>query len=405
MIDGVVIGAGPAGLLASAALTARGVDHVVLERARPGASWRAQRWDGFRLNTPGWASAVFDEVEGEKYFTAAELLTRLDVLAAAADVREGVEVRGLSSEADGFALDTSTGLLRCRTVVVATGDENVARLPAMAGQVRDRVRSMHAAEYRSPTGLPPGRVLVVGSGQSGCQITGELLAAGREVVLATSPVGRVPTGYRGQDAYALLVKAGFFDQSADLMPDPRMLRAPQPILAPGAQPLSLQRLARAGARLTGRVTAVDQGVVRFDGSAAANVHAGDAFAAQAAAMLDAIITRFGIDAPPPAADEDDGPVRLAPPEPLALDELAAIVWATGFTGDFGWLHPELLGADGSPRHTGTQGAAPGLAYVGLRWLTRRSSAMLLGMPADAASAADRVQAALIGARSVVPTNR
>jgi hypothetical protein len=54
MADCVVVGAGPAGLAASLALDARGVDHVVLERGRAGETWRSQRWDSFRLNTVGW---------------------------------------------------------------------------------------------------------------------------------------------------------------------------------------------------------------------------------------------------------------------------------------------------------------------------------------------------------------
>ena len=51
-LDGVVVGAGPAGLAASTALTAAGVEHLVLERGQPGQSWRDQRWDSLRLNNP-----------------------------------------------------------------------------------------------------------------------------------------------------------------------------------------------------------------------------------------------------------------------------------------------------------------------------------------------------------------
>lgn len=394
MIDCVVVGAGPAGLLTSSALTARGIDHVLIERGRAGQSWRLQRWAGFRLNTPGWASGVFDASGAEEYFGAPDVLERLAALAAVADVREGVDVRRLAPDADSFILDTSEGRERCRTVVVATGDENLPRLPSLAHRIPDGIASVHAADYRSPGELPPGPVLVVGSGQSGCQIADELLTAGREVVLATSPVGRVPTGHRGQDAFALLVGAGFFDQSPDALPDPAMMHAPQPLLAPGQRPMSLQRLARCGARLAGRVVAIDNARIHFDDSAPASIAAGDAFAAQAAGMLDDIIARLGIDAPPAQPDEADRPVDITPQGAIALREVAAVVWATGFTGDFGWLHPDLVDSDGRPRHDGTGGAVPGLSYVGLRWLTRRSSATLLGMPGDAAAAARDVAAGL-----------
>lgn len=396
MIDCMVVGAGPAGLLTSAALTGRSIEHVVLERSRVGQSWRAQRWDGFRLNTPGWASALFDAAGAGAYFGASAVVERLAGMAATAEVREGVAVHRLDPVAEGFVLETTAGRMRCSAVVVATGDENVPRLPALVRHVPDRIVSLHTAAYRSPDALPPGRVLVVGSGQSGCQIADELLAAGRRVVLATSPVGRVPTRYRGQDAYALLVRAGFFDQSPDALPDPEMLNAPQPILAPDARPLSLQRLARAGARLAGRLTAVDDACVHFDDSAAANAAAGDAFAARVTGMLDGLIARLGIDAPPASPDEADRPAEFPPLRSVDLDDIAAIVWATGFTGEFGWLHPDLLTVGGRPRHDGIHGAAPGLIYVGLRWLTRRNSATLLGMPADAAAAAQHVHAVLTG---------
>ena len=397
MIDCVVIGAGPAGLMTSAALAGRGIEHAVLERGRVGQSWRCQRWHAFRLNTPGWASGLFGATGAEEYFGAPDVVERLVALAAAAEVREGIGVSRLAPDAGGFTLDTTDGQLRCKTVVVATGDENVPRLPWLAQGVPGRIASIHTADYRAPE-LPPGRVLVVGSGQSGCQITHELLGAGREVVLATSPVGRVPTGYRGQDAYALLVKAGFFDQSPGDLPNPAMMHAPQPVLAPGARPLSLQRLARAGATLAGRVVAIDNAVVHFDHSAPANIAAGDAFAAQAGSMLDAIIARLDPGAPPARVDAADRPVDLDSPAAIELREIAAIIWATGLTGNFGWLHPDLLDAHGRPCHDGTQGTAPGLSYVGLRWLTRRSSATLLGMPEDAASAARGVHAALARVR-------
>jgi putative flavoprotein involved in K+ transport len=70
------------------------------------------------------------------------------------------------------------------------------------------------------------------------------------------------------------------------------------------------------------------------------------------------------------------------------------VWCTGFTGDFSWLHPGLLDAGGRPRHADAAGSAPGLWYVGLRWLVRRGSGILFGFPGDAATVADAVSAHL-----------
>jgi putative flavoprotein involved in K+ transport len=396
VIDCVVVGAGPAGLAASAALTERDVEHVVLERGRAGESWRTQRWDSFRLNTPGWMNELLGEQARDAFATGSEVVQRLEKVAADAPVRAGVEVAGLAPAGDGYALRTGGGDLRARTVVVATGDQNVPRVPALARTLPDRIAQYHTADYRGPALLPAGAVLVVGSAQSGCQIAEDLLAAGRRVVLATSPAGRFTWRHRGGDTVEWLVEAGFFDQRPQDLPDPSVMRAAQPIVASGGRSLSLQALARAGATLVGRPVAVAGERVTFDDSVTANVAAGDAFAARARGMVDDLIRRRGLDAPPPEPDDTETPVELDPPQVLDLrdHDVASVVWCTGFTGDFTWLDPALVGADGQPRRQDAAAAAPGLWYVGLKWLVRRSSGILLGFPRDAATVAAAVRAHL-----------
>jgi putative flavoprotein involved in K+ transport len=396
VLDCVVVGAGPAGLAASAALTDRGVEHEIFERGRVGESWRTQRWDSFRLNTPGWMNEMLGEQARDAYATGAEVVERLDQLAADCPIHAGVRVARLAPAADGYVLRTADGDLRARTVVAATGDANVPRIPALAGAFPDRVAQYHAADYRRAGLLDEGGVLVVGSGQSGCQIAEDLRAGGREVVLATSPVGRAPTPYRGRDTIEWLVEAGFFDQRPQDLPDPSMMRAPNPLFAPGGRSLSLQALARAGVTLVGRPVAMDGERVSFDASVAANVAAADAFAERARDMVDDIIRRHGLNAPP--AEPDDTGLPVEPNPPMALDlrahEIASVVWCTGFTGDFSWLDPALVDADSQPRHDGAAAPAPGVWYVGLRWLTRRSSSLLHGFPRDAATVADAIEACL-----------
>jgi putative flavoprotein involved in K+ transport len=399
LIDCAVVGAGPAGLATSAALTARGVEHVVLERGQVGESWRTQRWDSFRLNTPGWMNQLLGEQPRDAYATGVEVVQRLEELAADRPVREGVPVARLAPAGDGYALATGQGNVLARTVVVATGDQNLPKVPALAGTFPDRVAHYHTADYRGPDQLPEGAVLVVGSAQSGCQITEDLLAGGRRVVLATSPVGRVPFRHRGRESIDWLAEAGFMDQRPRDLPDPSVVHAAMPILAPG-RGLSLQALARAGATLVGRPVAVDGERVSFDGSAKANVAVGDAFAARMRAMVDQIIRRRGVDAPPAEPDDHDAPVDLDPPSSLDLraGQVASVVWCTGFSGDFSWLDPALVDVDGQPRHEDAAATAPGVWYVGLRWLTRRRSSIFFGFPDDAATVADAVRAHLTGRR-------
>jgi putative flavoprotein involved in K+ transport len=390
-IDCAVVGGGPAGLATSVALAERGVDHVVLERDRAGGTWRDQRWDSFRLNTAGWMNTMLSGQERYAYAPRREVVERLEGIAAGCPVREGVRVERLAPAGHGWALATGDGELRARTVVVATGDQNVPRVPALAARLPGRVAQLHAATYRNPAQLPEGAVLVVGTAQSGCQIAEDLLAGGRRVVLATSPAGRVPFRHRGRDILEWLIEAGFMDQRPRDLPDPAAMRAPMPIIAPG-RGLSLPGLARAGATLAGRPVTVDGERVGFDDSAAANLAAGDAFAARVRTTVDELIQRRGLDAPPAEPDEHDLPVRLDPPAVLDLRaaEVGSVVWCTGFTGDFSWLDPGLAGPGGLPRHTGGAAPAPGLWYLGLRWLRRRGSSILYGFSGDAAWVAGQV---------------
>ena len=395
MIDCVVAGAGPAGLAVSAALDNLEVDHAVLERERVGQSWRTQRWDSLRLNNPGWMNPMLGPQEPDTYLTATEVVDRLDRLAASRPVHERITVTGLKPHLDGWLLETSDGTNRARTVVVATGGENRPRTPALARALPTRISQVHAAHYRAPEQLPAGGVLVVGSGQSGYQITEELLSAGRPVWLVTSPVGRVPASHRGRDTVAWLVKHGFFDLRPQDVTDPATLQRPQPLIAPGGRSVSLQTLARAGVTLTGRLVDVDRDQLSFDDNLVENLATADRYAAEIRSLLDQTIPPERL-AVPIEPDDADTPAQVVPLPSLDLraENITTVVWATGYTGDFSWLPPALLDASGLPRHAGTAAPIPGLWYAGLRWLTRRSSGNFLGFPVDAANTARAVRAHL-----------
>lgn len=389
--DCVVVGAGPAGLAASAALSARHIDHVVLERDQVGHSWRTQRWDSLRLNNPGWMNPMLGPQQSDSYLSARDVVVRLNQLAARCPIREQVRVVAVHRHRDRWVLHTSDGDVASRTLVVASGGENVPQTPPLSRVISDTVVQLHSAGYRSPTQLPPGGVVVVGSAQSGYQIAEELLAAGRRVVVATSPVGRAPARHRGRDTVEWLYDYGFFDQRTQDLADPAVISAPQPLLAPGGRGASLQRLLRCGAIVTGRLIAVHEDVLQFDASAPATVAAADRYAADIRSLLDRLLPAAARSVPV-EPDEADDPVRLEPPLAVHLeqDDIGVVVWATGYVGDFSWLAADFLDAAGAPRRIGTAGVAPGLWYVGLRWLTHRTSGNFLGFPADAATVAAEV---------------
>ena len=321
-VGAIVIGAGQAGLAASYHLTQSGIDHVVLERGRIGETWRSQRWDTFVLNTPGWLSHVrpVDHHDGEGrddgFLSAAAFALRLESFAAEhrAPVRAGVTVtriEPLGRPGSGFrvSIESADGPdeLTGRAVVVATGIQNVPRIPSIAAAFPPWLAQLTAADYRRPSDLPVGAVLVVGGAQSGVQIAEDLLAAGRAVYLCTSRVGRLRRRYRGRDMIARLFDAGFYDMTPAQLPDQAMRSWPIPQtsgVGPLGHTVSLQSLAQQGATLLGRPTEVAGDRMSFDNTVGANVAFGDRISHDLKGLVDDHIRRAGVDLPP--VEEDVG---------------------------------------------------------------------------------------------------
>lgn len=405
-VECVVVGAGPAGLAASAALTDRGVDHLVLERSRPAASWRDQRWRSFRLNTPGWFNDLLGGQAHDAFADREEVVERLDDRARGCPVRSETPVTRLEPVRDRFRLEAAGTEVVARTAVLATGDQNDPLTPGLAASLPADVCQVHAASYWSAEDLPPGAVLVVGSAQSGGQIAADLLDAGRRVLLSTSPVARLPWYHRGRPIVEWLVPAGFFDQRPQDLPDPAAMRAPQPIVGSGGRSLSLQSLARRGALLVGRLVDVRGSVLVFDDGVAKAIAAGDAVARQLRQLADAAIDAQGVQAPASTADDaDDADEAVTdeggtvdPPRSLHLrdDDIGAVVWCTGFGADDAYLDQALLDERGTARRDGAAGAVPGLWLIGRKWLRRRDSGIFRGFPSDAAHVADAVVGHLAG---------
>jgi putative flavoprotein involved in K+ transport len=381
-----VVGAGAAGLTVSRGLAAAGVEHDVLERAEVADTWLRQRWDSFRLNTPGWMNSALGQVAPTSFSYRDEIVRLLGEQAASLPVRTGTPVVGLAMDGDRFVVRTPAEELRVPAVVVASGMQNVPRVPAVAGRLPPGLLQLHAADYRNAGQLPDGAVLVVGSAQSGCQIAEDLALAGRSVYLSTSRVARFPWWYRGRDLMGWLVDCGFWDQRPQDLPDPAMTRNPQPVVASGGRSLSLPILGGLGVHLLGRLVSVDADTVAFDGSLVDNVRFADEGAARLTDLVDTYIAEQMIDAPEPQPDSGAGPVQASAPLELGMSarDITTVIWCTGFTGDLSWAQLPITDETGTVRHDGCRAPVPGLWLMGFPWLTRRRSGILYGFPFDAA---------------------
>jgi len=402
LVDVVVVGAGQAGLTVSYYLRSLGVEHVVLERGRAGESWRSARWDSFTLVTPNWMTRLpgYDVAAGTggTFLPREEVVSLLDGFARGLPVRSGTEVGSVEARDRGYEVLTAAGRITARAVVVAGGGQRRPVIPALASALPADIHQTDAGHYRNPDALPPGAILVVGSGQSGMQIAVDLMLAGREVLLATSRVPRVPRRYRGRDTHEWAVELGLYDQPAEAVTDPAEFRRPHPMLsgAHGGQTLSYHQLARDGARLLGRLAGAEGYTLRFGPELPENIRYADQAAEQFRRTVDGYVTRAGLVAPPPDMDPAEWPEPASGQVPRTLDaraeHISTVLWCTGFGPDTGWLRVPVLRADGTVEHARGVTAFPGLYVVGHPWLSNRGSGLLYGVAADAARIAQHITA-------------
>jgi putative flavoprotein involved in K+ transport len=394
----VVIGAGPAGLATSHELVQAGVEHVVLERGRIGETWRG-RWDSFCLVTPNWTvqlpGGAYDGDDPDGFMPRDEVVGHLTRYAAAfgAPVRERTSVTSLEAVADGgFTLQTPGGEIHADRVVVATGAYQRPHRPATVGSLPADLLAMDVEGYRNPAALPAGRILIVGSGQSGCQIAEELVKAGRDVFLACGRAPWSPRRIGGRDLTWWAIETGFVEQRVQDLPDPSA-RLTANLLATGSgggHDLHLRTLHAIGVNLLGHFLGADDGGARFANDLAETVAWGDERYRQFTGLIARHVTEH--DLPMPEIPEPE-PFDARPPDRVDLDEIGAVIYTSGFRPDYGsWVKvPGAFDDVGFPIHVeGASVAAPGLYFVGVHFLRKRKSSVLFGMGEDAALVAQQI---------------
>lgn len=406
-IDTLVIGGGQAGLATSYWLTRAGIRHLVLERQeRLGGSWH-DRWDSFCLVAPNYTLLLpgmpYAGPDPEGFLPRDEVVRYVRDYAAKveAPLRMGTAVGRLAAANGGLEACCGDTTFVARNVVLATGPYQRPKVPAMSRRMTSRVQQIHSHHYRRPAQLAEGGVLVVGTGQSGTQIAEELHQAGREVHLAVSTCPRVPRRYRGRDVIWWLLQwflhgreAGVPFPTVDDLPSPaaRFGCFPHVSGKDGGHDIDLRRMARMGVRLYGRLESASGTCVRFSDDLPERLAAVDkGFDEHLRPGFDAYIAAAGIDAPPDDRPPSDGYV---PPTKTELDldaaGIGAVVWATGYDMDFGWVDLPVMDEWGYPRHTRGVTTYPGLYAVGLRWLYTEPSSVFAGVGADAAHVVEHI---------------
>ena len=383
----------------------------MLERGEVGHTWRTQRWDSFTLNTPNWMrglpGSVYAGSAPDAFAPTAEWIEQLEryVRDRSLPVRTHTEVTAVSPDGSGgFTIATSAGeRLGARNVIVAAGVQNAPKLPPVARDIDPKIERLTTADYRRPAQLRPGAVLVVGSAQSGCQIAEDLLAAGREVFLATGNVGRLPRRLRGRDTLAWLDEVGWFRQRPQDLPDPAMVRWAQPQTSgtgPRGHTVSYQSLAARGVTLLGHFEGAAGDRLSFGDDLPAHIRFADEFAAQIRKTVDEHIARSGVDHPATEPDPADAPVddpsRYDAPTTLdlAARDIRSVIFSVGFGADLSWLRVPVLDERGAPIQSGGRAPMDGVWFVGVPWMRTRKSGILWGAAEDSAHIVDQITARL-----------
>lgn len=385
-VETAVVGGGQQGCSVAGSLARLGYRAVVFERGEIGQTWANERWESLRVNTPNrtvsFPGMPYDGDDPEGYMPAREVAGRLRryVAETGVEVREHTPVRSVEVPVGGpahpdarFRVRLENGrTVEARNVVAALGGYCAPRLPELTARIDPSVSQLHTRYYRDPRSLPPGAVLVVGSGNSGQQIAEDLCDAGRRVYLAVGRHKTSPRRYRGAqvlDWLQLLPLEGNLESASGGRGDSPVLPGVSVLSGKaGGRDLSLGVLAGKGVTLVGSVRGARGGLLQLEDNVRAVARDAARAESELLQAIDSAIERFGLVVPERAPVSPFDPSRFVdfgPELDLTARNITTIVWATGFVPDYRILPRTALDDRGLPVHRDGAGTLPGLYYTGL----------------------------------------
>lgn len=393
-VETVIIGGGQAGMSVSYFLTKQNHPHLVLEQAsQAGNAWRNHRWDSFTFVTPNWTiklpGAEYAGNDPDGFMPRDEIVKYFENYISKYNlpVHFNEKVLSVEKQNGSFTVTTDKNTYITQNVVMATGSFQKPRIPELSKNVPDNIKQLHFSEYRNPSQLPHGNVLVVGSAQSGCQITEDLYKNGRKVYLSTGSVGRLPRKWRGKDIICWLEKTGMFEQSVNELPSPaaKFSANPQITGVGGGHTINLHQFAKDGVVLLGRLKNIQKEMALFKADLIDNLKKIDSFEAEIIKFVDDYIDKSGLDVPeeilPDIRNGYDS--EIITELDLHGSGITTIIWACGFSFDYSIVKLPVFDEHGYPKHRRGITEFPGLYYVGLLWLTKAKSSLLYGVGEDA----------------------
>ena len=265
-----------------------------------------------------------------------------------------------------YRIFTNDKVYESKNVIMATGMFQKGKIPAFAANIPQDIHQIPSDAYRNPQSLPPGAILVVGSGQSGCQIAEELNEARRKVYLSTGTAGRFPRRYRGKDGYDWLHLLGFFDRTVANLDSPkdRFSASPHSTGKGGGHEINLHQFSRDGIILLGHVRDYEAGKLVIAPDLKENLAKSDGFAATIIKSIDEYIQKNAMNLP---IEEvmvltDGYHAPVIHDLDLAAEGITVIIWATGYTNDYSLVQLPILDAYGYPSTNRGVTSHPGLIF-------------------------------------------
>ena len=394
----IIIGAGQAGLSIAHSLQKKGIKPLILEKNYVGFSWKEQRWDSFCLVTPNWQCTLPDYQYSGKapngFMDKENIVKYLKKYSefVKADILEGIEVKHLVKKNEKFLISTNRGNFEADQVVIATGAYHVPNRHPHSERLPSNILQIDAREYKNAISLPEGPVLVVGSGQSGCQIAEDLFFEKREVHLSVGSAPRSPRRYRGRDVVDWLDRMGYYSMPIGEHDDPKSVRNKTNHYLTGrdnGREIDLRKRATEGMNLHGRLERLAINNIQFSNDLSKNLDGADSVYCRIRNSIDEWISKNGIDAPKEAKytpfwepNEDVKGTKLE------CKNLAVVIWCTGYKSDFRWVDIPVFDGAGIPVHERGVTQSPGLYFLGLPWLYTWGSGRFCGVKDDANYLAD-----------------
>lgn len=395
----IIVGGGQAGLAMSYLLKQNKIDHIVFEKHNIGHAWRNQRWDSFCLVTPNWQCQLpgypYTGDDPDGFMSKEEIVEYLENYARqfAPPIQEGVAVSQLSQNETEFIVTTTQGTYTAEQVVIATGGYHTPKIPHIAKQLPKEIVQLHSVDYKNPQSLPE-QVLVVGTGQSGCQIAEDLHRAGKSVYLATGSAPRAPRRYRGKDVVEWLDMMGYYDLPIHEHPQKEAVRHKTNHYLTGrdgGKEIDLRQFAVEGMQLYGRLSNISQGYLHFQNNLKQNLDQADAAAERIKKNIDEFIAKYKLEAPVEAAYQPPWEPANSPTV-LDTNRLEAVIWCMGYQMNFNWVKFPIFDDKGEPIHDRGVTAIKGLYFLGLPWLYTWGSGRFSGVGRDAAYLAAQIVA-------------